>query len=40
MRIRQDLTFVAKDDALLLREERGARLTDAELREALEERGM
>ncbi|THG98788.1 hypothetical protein EW026_g3465 [Hermanssonia centrifuga] len=40
MRIRQDLTFVAKDDALLLREERGARLTDAELREALEERGI
>lgn len=39
-RIRRHLGYIAQDDALLLQEGLGERLTDSELREALEERGM
>ena len=39
-RVRRHLDYIAQDDALLLQEGLGERLTDSELREALEERGM
>lgn len=39
-RIKKHLANVAADDVLLIRENFGGRLTAAELREALEERGM
>ena len=39
-RVRRHLGNIAQDDALLLQEGLGERLTDSELREALEERGM
>jgi hypothetical protein len=38
--IRKHLTAIAKDDALLIKEENGLRLTPSELVEALGERGM
>lgn len=39
-RIQRHLLQVAEDDALLLKEDMGKGLTEAELQEALEERGM
>ena len=39
-KIRKHLSAVAEDDALLIRETRGSRLTPSEIAEALSERGM
>lgn len=39
-RLDKHLSYIREDDALLIREDMGAFLTRAELREALEERGL